>query len=73
MKKEATVDRIEGEKAVLLTEEEETVILPAQWFPHIHEGMVIDMDFEENQEKEKESMNEAEDLLAEIKKMNDIE
>ena len=32
MKKEAIVDRIEGKKAVLLTEEEETVILPAKWF-----------------------------------------
>ena len=70
MKKEAIVDRIEGKKAVLLTDEEETVILPAKWFRNIHEGMAIDMDFEENPEREAESRKEAEDLLAEIKKMN---
>lgn len=70
MKKEAIVDRIEGKKAVLITEEEETVILPAAWLPHVHEGMAVDMDFKENPEREKASMKEAEDLLAEIKKMN---
>lgn len=70
MKKEAIVDRIEGKKAVLITEEEETVILPAAWLAHVHEGMAVDMDFKENPEREKASMKEAEDLLAEIKKMN---
>lgn len=70
MKKEAIVDRIEGKKAVLITDDEETVILPAAWLPHVHEGMAVDMDFTENPEREKESMEEAEDLLAEIKKMN---
>ena len=70
MKKEAIVDRIEGRKAVLLTDEEETVILPAAWFPDIHEGMAVDMDFRENPEREKASMEEAENLLAEIKRMN---
>lgn len=70
MKKEAIVDRIEGKKAVLITEEEETVILPAAWLPHVHEGMAVDMDFKENPEREKASMKEAEDLLAEIKRMN---
>lgn len=70
MKKEAIVDRIEGKKAVLITEEEETVIFPAAWLPHVHEGMAVDMDFKENPEREKASMKEAEDLLAEIKKMN---
>lgn len=70
MKKEAFVDRIEGKKAVLITDDEETVILPAAWLPHVHEGMAVDMDFKENPEREKASMKEAEDLLAEIKKMN---
>lgn len=70
MKKEAIVDRIEGKKAVLITDDEETVILPAAWLPHVHEGMAVDMDFAENPEREKASMKEAEDLLAEIKKMN---
>lgn len=70
MKKEAIVDRIEGKKAVLITEEEETVILPAAWFPDIHEGMAVDMTFEENEAREKEAREEAENLLEEIKKMN---
>ena len=37
------------------------------------QGMAIDMEFTENPEREKESMESAEDLLAEIKKMNGIE
>ena len=63
MKKEAIVDRIEGEKAVLITEEEEEIKIPASWFPDIHEGMAIDMTLTENPEREKESMEEAEALL----------
>lgn len=70
MKKEAIVDRIEGKKAVLVTDDEETVILPASWLPDVHEGMAVDMDFTENPEREKASMEEAEDLLAGIKRMN---
>ncbi len=70
MKKEAIVDRIEGKKAVLVTDDEETVILPASWLLDVHEGMAVDMDFTENPEREKASMEEAEDLLAEIKRMN---
>lgn len=63
MKKEAIVDRIEGKKAVLITEEEEEIKIPAEWFPDIHEGMAIDMTLTENPEREKESMEEAEALL----------
>ncbi len=63
MKKEAIVDRIEGKKAVLITEEEEEIKIPASWFPDIHEGMAIDMTLTENPEREKESMEEAEVLL----------
>lgn len=73
MKVLGTVDRIEGKKAVIITEEEDTVILPAKWFENIHEGMAIDMDFTENPEREKENEESAENLLAEIKKMNGIE
>lgn len=70
MKKELTLDRIEGKKAVFLTEEEEEIKLPAQWFPDIHEGMAIDMSLTENEDREAASLAEAEDLLAQIKKMN---
>lgn len=70
MKKELTLDRIEGKKAVFLTEEEEEIKLPVQWFPDIHEGMAIDMSLTEHEDREAASLAEAEDLLAQIKKMN---
>lgn len=70
MKKELTLDRIEGKKAVFLTEEEEEIKLPAVWFEDLHEGMAVDMSLVENEDRESASLQEAEDLLAEIKKMN---
>lgn len=70
MKKELTLDRIEGKKAVFLTEEEEEIRLPVAWFEDLHEGMAIDMSLVENEDREAASLAEAEDLLAEIKKMN---
>lgn len=70
MKKELTLDRIEGKKAVFLTEEEEEIKLPAAWFEDLHEGMAIDMSLVENKDRESASLKEAEDLLAQIQKMN---
>lgn len=70
MKKELTLDRIEEKKAVFLTEEEEEIQLPAAWFRDLHEGMAIDMSLVENEDREAASLQEAEDLLAEIKRMN---
>ena len=70
MKKELTLDRIEGKKAVFLTEEEEEIKLPAAWFDDLHEGMAMDMSLAENEDREAASLQEAENLLAEIQKMN---
>lgn len=70
MKKELTLDRIEENKAVFLTEEEEEIRLPAAWFEGLHEGMAIDMSLVENEDRGVASLAEAEDLLAEIKRMN---
>ena len=70
MKKELTLDRIEEKMAVFLTEEEEEIRLPVAWFEDLHEGMAIDMSLAENEDREAASLQEAEDLLAEIKKMN---
>ena len=70
MKKELILDRIEGKKAVFLTEEEEEIKLPASWFDDLHEGMAIDMSLAANEDREAASLQEAEDLLAEIKRMN---
>lgn len=70
MKKELTLDRIEGKKAVFLTEEEEEIKLPTAWFDDLHEGMAVDMRLVENEDRESASLQEAEDLLAQIQKMN---
>ena len=70
MKKELTLDRIEGKKAVFLTEEEEEIKLPAAWFEDLHEGMAVDMSLVENEDRSSASLQEAEDLLAQIQKMN---
>lgn len=70
MKKELTLDRIVGKKAVFLTEEEEEIKLPAAWFEDLHEGMAIDMSLVENEDREAASLQEAENLLAQIQKMN---
>ena len=70
MKKELTLDRIEEKVAIFLTEEEEEIHLPAAWFEDLHEGMAIDMSLVENEDREAASLAEAEDLLAEIKRMN---
>lgn len=72
MKKELTLDRIEEKMAIFLTEEEEEeeIRLPAAWFEDLHEGMAIDMSLVENEDREAASLQEAEDLLAEIKRMN---
>lgn len=70
MKKELTLDRIEEKVAVFLTEEEEEIRLPDAWFEDLHEGMAIDMSLVENEDREAASLKEAEDLLAEIKRMN---
>ena len=70
MKKELTLDRIEEKIAVFLTEEEEEIQLTAAWFGDLHEGMAIDMSLVENEDREAASLAEAEDLLAEIKRMN---
>ena len=70
MKKELTLDRIEEKMAVFLTEEEEEIRLPAAWLGDLHEGMAVDMSLVENEDRESASLQEAENLLAEIKKMN---
>lgn len=70
MKKELTLDRIEGKRAVFLTEEEEEIQLPAAWFEDLHEGMAVDMSLVENEDRESASLQEAENLLAQIQKMN---
>lgn len=70
MKKELTLDRIEGKKAIFLTEEEEEIHFPASWFSDVHEGMAIDMSLAENKDREAASLAEAENLLAQLQNEN---
>lgn len=70
MKKALTLDRIEGKKAIFLTEEEEEIHFPASWFSDIHEGMAIDMSLAENKDREAASLAEAENLLAQLQNEN---
>lgn len=70
MKKELTLDRIEGKKAIFLTEEEEEIHFPASWFSDMHEGMAIDMSLAENKDREAASLAEAENLLAQLQNEN---
>ena len=70
MKKELTLDRIEGKTAIFLTEEEEEIHFPASWFSEIHEGMAIDMSLVENKDREAASLAEAENLLAQLQNGN---
>lgn len=70
MKKELTLDRIEEKMAVFLTEEEEEIKLPAAWFEDLHEGMAIDMSLVENEDREAASLQEAENLLAQLQNEN---
>lgn len=70
MKKELTLDRIEGKKAIFLTEEEEEIHFPASWFSDMHEGMAIDMSLAENKDREAASLREAVNLLAQLQNGN---
>lgn len=62
------LDRIEGDKAVLLDEEERQAIVPAAWIPGAHEGQAVTLRIEDDPDREAEALAEAEALLAELQK-----
>lgn len=62
------LDRIEGDKAVLLDEEERQAIVPAAWIPGAHEGQAVILRIEDDPDREAEALAEAEALLAELQK-----
>lgn len=62
------LDRIEGDKAVLLDEEERQAIVPAAWIPGAHEGQAVTLHIEDDPDREAEALAEAEALLAELQK-----
>lgn len=62
------LDRIEGDKAVLLDEEERQAIVPAAWIPGAHEGQAVTLRIEDDPDREAAALAEAEVLLAELQK-----
>ena len=62
-----TVDRIEGEKVVLKTEDNETIIWPKSKLSNdIHEGMALVYVIMNSEEAEKSNRELAKDILNEI-------
>ncbi len=66
MEIKAFLDRIEGDKAVLLDEEERQAIVPAAWIPGAHEGQAVTLRLEDDPEREEAALAEAEALLREL-------
>lgn len=62
------LDRIEGDKAVLLDEDEREAVVPAAWVPGAHEGQAVTLRIEDDPEREAAALAEAEALLADLKK-----
>ena len=67
MKIEATIDRIEEGKAVLMDEDEKEAVLPASWIPGAHEGMAVNLSIEADPVREQKQREEAEELLKKIR------
>lgn len=70
MTKEMIVDRIEENKAVLVSDEDEVLTIPAAWLDNLHEGMAVDISFRENPEREERTRKEAEELLRLLREEN---
>ncbi len=70
MTKEMIVDRIEEDKAVLVSDEDEVLTVPASWLENLHEGMAVDISFRENPEREERTRKEAEEILRMLRKEN---
>jgi hypothetical protein len=63
---ETFLDRIEEDKAVLMDEEENEVIVPVSWIPNAHEGEAVTLHIEEDAAREKAAREEAKALLKEL-------
>lgn len=67
MKKQLTIDRFEGEKAILKTAEGETIIWPKKIIPsEAKEGSVLFFQITNNQEAEKEKKDQGKNILNEL-------
>ncbi|MFA4941618.1 MAG: DUF3006 domain-containing protein [Patescibacteria group bacterium] len=67
MKQQLTIDRFEGEKAVLKTENGETIIWPKENLPaDAKEGAVLFFQISDSEEIEKEKKDQAKNILNEL-------
>lgn len=61
------IDRFEGEKAILKTEDgKEEIIFPRRFLPEAREGSIIHFDAKEAKKAEEEKRKKAKDILNEI-------
>lgn len=64
---EITIDRIEKDKVVIKTKENETVVLPLSFFPkNIKESEICYISIKNLQDRAKESKEQARDIINEI-------
>ena len=62
-----TLDRFEGDKAVLVTADGTTIIWPKNKLPaDVHEGSALSLDIREADEREKLNKQTAKDIINEI-------
>ena len=66
MEIETFVDRIEGNKVVLMDEEDREAILPREWIPDPHEGAAVTLVITEDPKREAAAREEAAKLLADL-------
>jgi len=64
---ELTIDRLEGDKAVLITADGVSLVWPKDKLPDgIHEGSALNFEIMKNEEREKRDKQTAKDILNEI-------
>ena len=62
-----TIDRIESDKAVLITDSGQTIVWPKDKLPeNLHEGSALIFDTQEEKAREKKDKQTAKDILNEI-------
>ena len=66
MEIETFVDRLEGNKVVLMDEEDREAILPREWIPDVHEGAAVTLVITEDSKREAAAREEAAKLLADL-------
>lgn len=66
MEIETFVDRLEGNKVVLMDEEDREAILPREWIPDAHEGAAVTLVITEDPKREAAAREEAAKLLADL-------